>query len=379
MRVSTSSTASPRADVGLHRQHRLLSGRGRRAADQPDRFNLFFPEKRDFFLENSGIFQFGPGRPPGRRRRRRRRRPAEPVAGHDLLLQPPRSACRTPARDPDSRRHAAHRRRRRVLGRRAQHPAARARAPQPADRTSRPSGSAGTPAQLRHRRHVAEQGRERIALQPRVGVDANFRFLPGSRINALSRRPSRPRRACRRAATTGIPRVHGISYRDNFWDSAGAPQTIGTRFNDEMGFVPRTGVNKTELYLGAHIRPKARAGGCARPSRTVQFVSISPPARRRAGIALHGLSLAGDAPEQRVHRIRRSTPTPKSIREPFTINTRRGIQVQPGRYQFNENFVLVNTNQRRPLSFNAALHLRRFLRRLSPGYNIGATLRRTSI
>ena len=25
------------------------------------RFNLFFPEKRDFFLENSGIFQFGAG------------------------------------------------------------------------------------------------------------------------------------------------------------------------------------------------------------------------------------------------------------------------------------------------------------------------------
>jgi hypothetical protein len=25
------------------------------------RFNLFFPEKRDFFLENSGIFNFGPG------------------------------------------------------------------------------------------------------------------------------------------------------------------------------------------------------------------------------------------------------------------------------------------------------------------------------
>ena len=25
------------------------------------RFSLFFPEKRDFFLENSGIFQFGGG------------------------------------------------------------------------------------------------------------------------------------------------------------------------------------------------------------------------------------------------------------------------------------------------------------------------------
>ena len=32
------------------------------------RFNLFFPEKRDFFLENSGIFAFGVGASSARRR-----------------------------------------------------------------------------------------------------------------------------------------------------------------------------------------------------------------------------------------------------------------------------------------------------------------------
>src|SRR6185295_2952632 len=29
------------------------------------RFSLLFPEKRDFFLENSGVFQFGPGNQQG--------------------------------------------------------------------------------------------------------------------------------------------------------------------------------------------------------------------------------------------------------------------------------------------------------------------------
>ena len=56
------------------------------------RFNLFFPEKRDFFLENSGIFQFGSGSDGptgGGRWRWWRWRPAEPVAGHDPVLQPP--------------------------------------------------------------------------------------------------------------------------------------------------------------------------------------------------------------------------------------------------------------------------------------------------
>ena len=35
------------------------------------RFSLFFPEKRDFFLENSGVFRFGPPEDPRRRRFRR--------------------------------------------------------------------------------------------------------------------------------------------------------------------------------------------------------------------------------------------------------------------------------------------------------------------
>ena len=33
-------------------------------------------------------------------------------------------------------------------------------------------------------------------------------------------------------------------------------QTIGSRFNDEMGFVPRVGVDNAEGYLGAHLRFK---------------------------------------------------------------------------------------------------------------------------
>jgi hypothetical protein len=36
---------------------------------------------------------------------------------------------------------------------------------------------------------------------------------------------------------------------------ADAP-TIGSRFNDEMGFVPRVGVDNAEGYLGAHLRFK---------------------------------------------------------------------------------------------------------------------------
>lgn len=75
------------------------------------RFSLFFPEKRDFFLENSGIFRFGP--PPGRagpavsiavrhiRRQLGLSGRAEPGGGSAALLQPPRRLVR--GRRPRSR------------------------------------------------------------------------------------------------------------------------------------------------------------------------------------------------------------------------------------------------------------------------------------
>ena len=84
------------------------------------RFSLFFPEKRDFFLENSGIFQFGVASGGGGGRRRT----PEPVARHDLVLQPSDRPLTGRDRYSYSGRHTVDRPRRRIVGRRAQHPAA---------------------------------------------------------------------------------------------------------------------------------------------------------------------------------------------------------------------------------------------------------------
>src|SRR5207245_2463963 len=37
-------------------------------------------------------------------------------------------------------------------------------------------------------------------------------------------------------------------------------------------------------------------------------------------------------------------PNVEEVRLPFTINSARGVQVKPGRYEFNEYFILWNTN-----------------------------------
>ncbi len=79
------------------------------------RFSLFFPEKRQFFTETAGIFDFGKSvAGPRRRRGRQRSRTAEP------LLQPPHRPGRRAA-GADHRRRPAHRSHRRLRDRRDEH------------------------------------------------------------------------------------------------------------------------------------------------------------------------------------------------------------------------------------------------------------------
>ena len=88
------------------------------------RFSLFFPEKRDFFLENAGIFEFGVGHRAARGGGGGGGR-QNAVAGHDPVLQPSDWTCSPDGeRDSDSRRDTTYRPRRRLLDGRAQHSAA---------------------------------------------------------------------------------------------------------------------------------------------------------------------------------------------------------------------------------------------------------------
>ena len=85
------------------------------------------------------------------------------------------------------------------------------------------------------------------------GADANFRFFRDLTLNFATARSQTPGG---RLAGSGDDwyTKSSFGYRDNFWETRGAYQTIGSRFNDEMGFVPRLGVDNAEFYLGTHIR-----------------------------------------------------------------------------------------------------------------------------
>ena len=68
-------------------------------------------------------------------------------------------------------------------------------------------------------------------------------------------------------------------------------------------------------------------------------------------------------------------PNVEVIDERFAINSRRGIFVEPGRYEFNEYFVLANTNAAAPFSMNLRYGNGEFYDGYRRNYTIGGTFR----
>ena len=70
-----------------------------------------------------------------------------------------------------------------------------------------------------------------------------------------------------------------------------------------------------------------------------------------------------------------ANPNEEVIDERFAINARRGIYVDPGRYEFKEYFVLANTNAAAPFSMNLRYGNGEFYDGYRRNYTIGGTFR----
>ena len=155
-----------------------------------------------------------------------------------------------------------------------------------------------------------------------------------------------------------------FSYRNNVWESRGIFQTIGERFNDEMGFVPRTGVNNGELYLGAQSGRSSSAAGCAKRSRTIQFENFTP--RNGGGLESRYMDWHWPITFQNSTFIEVGVnPNVEVIDERFTINSRRGINVTLA--ATSSTSTSSSPTPTPPRRFvQPALRHRRLLRRLPP-------------
>jgi hypothetical protein len=205
------------------------------------------------------------------------------------------------------------------------------------------------------------------------GADVNFRFFRDLLVNVAGAKSDSP---VSRVPGKGddFYSKSGFSYRNNFWEFRGMYQTIGSRFNDEMGFVPRLGVDNSEFYLGTHIRSKRFPAWVRETFPHIQFENFS----KRNGGGLESRYMDWHWPvsfQNSTFLEIGANPNVEVIDERFTINSRRGIFVNPGRYEFKEYFVLLNGNSSAPFYMNLRYGNGEFYDGYRRNYLIGGTFR----
>jgi hypothetical protein len=206
-----------------------------------------------------------------------------------------------------------------------------------------------------------------------AGVDANFRFGFLS-IDAYAVKTFSPQEVTPGSGEDFAARAHA-NYQSRTWQFRGFYNAVGERFRDELGFVPRVGVDNRLLFTGRAFRPQWAAKLGIREIRPHWQMDVFT---RRDGAGLESRYQDYHLPfnfndggfvEIGVN------PNVEEIRQPFTINTGRGVQVMPGRYDFNEWFVLWRTNSAAPVSLESRLSIGDFYDGRRHGYTLGPSFR----
>ena len=319
------------------------------------RFPLFFPEKREFFLESSGIFQFGtPGRAQlfySRRIGLRDGQPVPIVAGGRLYGKVGPWAvglldARTGSGE-DANNFAF----------RVKHDLfARSYIGAMALQRSGPGVTAG-----------AEQS---------AGLDIDLPLIWGGR----NIEPSFWIAGTRTPGVTGTPMAwrFGTDYPNDLFDNFVSLYRVDVGFTPTLGFVRRSGIWETTGHINFTPRPKVLGirkldleiipswdiiagsdGSLSRPRdwQTAQF-EWRP---------LGGQFQSGDQFEVNVQRFL-DTPS-----EPFDVF--RGVSVLPGRYWWTRGEVQYETSPGRPVSVSSVLGFGQFYTGSNIELQVGATWR----
>jgi hypothetical protein len=302
------------------------------------RFSLFFPEKRDFFLENSGIFQFGAQVQGGANRQNEMRLFFSRRIGLSDGGEPIPLLAGT-----------------RLTGRQGAYSLGVLNIQQ----REHESTPAANVTALRLRRDVLAQSDIGAVLLSReeagphynrvAGVDANFRFgylsLNGYVAKTFS--PETP------AATSGnaYSTRAGIDYEDRQWRVQVGHGSIGERFNDELGFAPRLGVHNIDAWFGRRVRPAAVSAWLRQMQPHWEFDMFT---RQHDGsldsrfVGYHWNFNFEDGSNAEIGVNQYA----EDVQLPFTINRATGTQVNPGRYDYPEYFGFWRTNESALVSFN---------------------------
>ena len=344
------------------------------------RFSLFFPEKRDFFLENSGIFQFGGGGGGGF---------GGGGAGggggggatsaRQQMSQDMRLFFSRRIGLSDSGTEIPILAGTRLTGRLGGYSLGVLNIQQREEGSSPATNFTA----LRLRRDILSNSDigaiflnkdasgahfNRVA-----GADANFRFGTSLATYALVAKTFSPVEVVGGSGKDLALRA-AARFEDRRWQLAARQEGVGARFNNELGYNQRVGVNNSYLFGGFRMRPSwaSRWLREIRPHWQLDMFT------RQNGGGLETRTQDYHVPFtfQNSASIETGVNTNvEVIRSPFLLNSARGVRVANGRYVFNEYFVTARTNSADRLSFSNRYSQGDFYGGYRRAYNVGPTFR----
>jgi hypothetical protein len=147
----------------------------------------------------------------------------------------------------------------------------------------------------------------------------------------------------------------GFNYQSRTWQFQAGHSGIGARFNDEVGFVPRRGIDNFDGRFGRQVRPPALSKWLRQMQPHIELDLFLQQDDGTLETSYQGYHWNfnfqdGSNAEFGVNRMIEDVP------ETFTINKSTGTVVNPGRYEYPEYFAFWRrTNQRRSRSIRGTL------------------------
>jgi len=318
------------------------------------RFSLFFPEKRDFFLENAGIFSFGQTEFRGNR-------PSELIPFFSRRIGLSEEGQPIPILGGA-----------RLTGRTGQYSLGVLNM-QTLETDSEPANNFTVARVKRNILNQSELGGIFINRQSNLsgdynrtyGVDASFRFWQNFRILSF-------------LTGTKTPALDGddlagrlwAEWKTNTWEARTGYFDIQENFNAEVGFVPRTDIRKYDTSVGWRYRP-----------RSISWIREFFPNAQNQYITDHdnrlvtritnlnfqtNLQDGGSFQVGGIFRFER-------LDDPFFI--RGNLEIAPGDYHFNRWFASFDSNRSAKVSGNVRYESGDFWDGTSKGVRATLTVR----
>lgn len=326
------------------------------------RFSLFFPEKREFFLENAGLFQFGPAPNTPNGLAGRQNALADNVLFFSRRIGLSDDGTAVPILAGT-----------RLSGHEGAYGIGLLNIQQRHDGASPATNFTA----VRLRRNVLADSdigilvlnKQGGGLYNRVfGADGNFHFFQNLNVNGYLVKSASPQVTTPGAGQDWLGQV-GYNYSSSNLDTHGNYTTIGARFDDEIGFIPRVGIQKFQDQAGYHIRPKLTERWLREIFPHFQVVNIT----RADGhfdsryYDYHFPFTFQDSTNGEIG----INANIEDLAQPFLINNRRGISIPAGRYRYNEYFLTVTQNPGAALSFSGRVGTGPFYDGYKRSYVIG--------